>query len=155
MIDKINVYSRQMIELIQPYEDPHVIVSIRTPEDPHMVRLPFSAHTLAVLHLQFHDLNDAALAHVEVRDQYEAQCFNRDHARQVLQLVKEFPKAERLIVHCDAGLSRSPGVAAAVSKILTGDDSQFFKRYSPNSRVHRTILEEHFAPENEHGNDRD
>jgi predicted protein tyrosine phosphatase len=155
MIAQFNVYNRQMIELIEPYDDPHLIVSIRTPGDPKEVRLPLNAHTLGVVHLQFHDLNDAAMAHVEIRDQYEAQCFNQDHARQILWLVKAFPTAERLIVHCDAGLSRSPAVAAAFSKILTGDDSRFFKQYSPNSRVYRSILDEHFAQENEHGNDRD
>ncbi len=37
----------------------------------------------------------------------------------------------------------------ALSKILVGEDSYYFKRYHPNMRIYRTILEEHFAPETE------
>lgn len=47
---------------------------------------------------------------------------------------------ERIILHCDAGVSRSPGVAAALSKSLLGDDAEFFRRYRPNMRVYRTLL---------------
>jgi predicted protein tyrosine phosphatase len=148
------VYSRQAIEVIKPHEVPHIIVSIQTPNDPKPVKLPTNEHTLKVVSLVFHDLNDAAMEHIEVRDQYEANCFQPAQARQILAAVKAHPEAKRLIVHCDAGFSRSPAVAAALSKILTGDDSYFFKRYLPNSRVYRTILEEHYAPlEPEHGND--
>lgn len=49
-----------------------------------------------------------------------------------------------MVLHCDAGMSRSPGVAAALSKVLVGDDSQFFKRYRPNMRVYRTLLERYY-----------
>jgi hypothetical protein len=41
-------------------------------------------------------------------------------------------------------VSRSPAVAAALSKVLTGDDAAFFGgRYRPNMRVYRTLLEAH------------
>ncbi len=51
--------------------------------------------------------------------------------------VAAFVRANRgrlVIVHCDAGVSRSAGVAAAIAKYLTGDDALFFRsdRYSPN-----------------------
>lgn len=47
-----------------------------------------------------------------------------------------------ILVHCDAGTSRSSGVAGAILKWGTGDDSQIFKnpRYIPNMRVYRTVL---------------
>lgn len=147
MITEFRVYSRYDIGGLEPdqHEVPHVIVSISTPGSPE-AKLVTNPHTLGVLRLWFHDLNDAAMEHVEIRDQYEAECFNRAQARQVLDLVSAHPEAQRLLVHCDAGLSRSPAVAAALSKILLGDDSHFFKRYHPNSRVYRTILEEHHFP---------
>ena len=51
-------------------------------------------------------------------------------------------KVERSIVHCDAGKSRSPGVAAALARVLDGDDASYFGgRYTPNARVYRTLLE--------------
>jgi len=48
-----------------------------------------------------------------------------------------------LFVHCDAGLSRSPGVVAAILKRKTGDDSAIFnsKKYMPNRRVYRSVLD--------------
>ena len=146
MIKEFFVYSRQAIEAIEPHDVPHVIVSIQTPNDPNPVRLPVGEHTLKVVSLVFHDLGDEAMEHVDIKDRYEAQCFSRQQARTILGVVKAYTDAQRLIVHCDACLSRSPAVAAALSKILTGDDSCFFKRYHLNSRVYRTILEEHYAP---------
>jgi predicted protein tyrosine phosphatase len=146
MIREFYIYSRDAIEAIAPHDVPHIIVSIRTPEDPKPVVLPINEHTLKIVPLQFHDLNDAAMIHVEIKEQYEAECFQPKHARQILAAVKAYPEAKALVVHCDAGLSRSPAVAAALSKILVGDDTYFFKRYLPNSRVYRTILEEHYAP---------
>ena len=49
-----------------------------------------------------------------------------------------------VIVHCDAGISRSSGVAAAILKAKTGDDSQIFNspKYRPNMRCYRIILDE-------------
>jgi predicted protein tyrosine phosphatase len=48
---------------------------------------------------------------------------------------------ENFIVHCDAGHSRSPAVAAAISKAFGEDDSMYFKRYRPNMRVYRNLLD--------------
>lgn len=146
MIREFFVYSRDAIEAIRPHDVPHIIVSIQTPKDPDAVKLPINDHTLKVVNLVFHDLDDRAMAHVELRDQYEADCFSPGQARQILAAVKAYPEAQALLVHCDAGISRSPAVAAALSKILVGDDTNFFKRYHPNMRVYRTILEEHYAP---------
>jgi predicted protein tyrosine phosphatase len=45
-------------------------------------------------------------------------------------------------VHCDAGVSRSPAVAAALARVLKGDDAEYFAgRYRPNTRVYRMLLE--------------
>lgn len=38
-------------------------------------------------------------------------------------------------------LSRSPGVAAALARVLCGDDADFFARYKPNTRVYRLLLD--------------
>lgn len=67
-----------------------------------------------------------------------------------------------VIVHCDAGISRSAGVAAGILKGLTNDDSQIFDnpRYYPNRHCYRTTLQAlWFTPEQqsdmnmEYGND--
>jgi predicted protein tyrosine phosphatase len=141
----IFVYSRQAIEAIEPHEVPHIIVSITTPGDPALpegAKIKTNEHTLKILRLTFHDLDQ----HFPGIEELESDLFQPSQARQILALVKTYPEAQRFIVHCDAGLSRSPAVGAALSKIWTGDDTYFFKRYHPNMRVYRTILEEHYAP---------
>lgn len=47
------------------------------------------------------------------------------------------------IVQCDAGVSRSAGVAAALMKYFNGDDSPIFDnpQYCPNMRCYRMVLE--------------
>ena len=41
-----------------------------------------------------------------------------------------------LIIHCAAGVSRSPAVAAAISKYLFGNDGDFFETQLPNKYVY-------------------
>ena len=67
--------------------------------------------------------------------------FNEQHAKDILDFVeKVWDKIDLLMVHCLAGMSRSPGVAAAIAKIKYGNDDFYFKRYLPNTLVYRTIL---------------
>ena len=67
-----------------------------------------------------------------------------DQAMQILIFVRMSVKshqAETLLVHCLMGQSRSPAVAAAICNVLGEDDSYFFKKYTPNRKVYRTILQ--------------
>lgn len=61
-------------------------------------------------------------------------------------LVKAFkknPQVENLIVHCEAGVSRSAGLAAALMKFYNDDDMPIFNnpKYCPNMTVYRMVLE--------------
>ena len=49
---------------------------------------------------------------------------------------------DQIVVHCDAGVSRSAGVAAAILKHFTDDDTQIFNdvRYCPNMACYRKVL---------------
>ncbi len=51
-------------------------------------------------------------------------------------------EVEAVVVHCDAGLSRSAGIGAAIMKWANGDDSAVFKKgwYCPNMRCYRLML---------------
>lgn len=66
--------------------------------------------------------------------------FDAQHIKRLLNL---HPDTD-VIVHCDAGISRSSGVAAAILKAKTGDDSQIFNspKYRPNMRCYRIVLNE-------------
>lgn len=129
---EVFVYSRMGIEASAPHEVPHVIVSITSaPGD--RARLRGNEHTLGVLRLAFLD-RDAPSGPAD-------RLFEPDDARAIWGLIRAHPGARRLVVHCDAGLCRSPAVAAAVVRALGGDDEPFFRRYRPNMRVYRTLLE--------------
>jgi predicted protein tyrosine phosphatase len=69
-------------------------------------------------------------------------CFTADQALEILNFAKDMvPKIETLMIHCAAGVSRSPAVAAALYKLMGEDDSYYFERYIPNQLVYSTILE--------------
>lgn len=66
-----------------------------------------------------------------------------EDAGQILKFVLRWQdEVDCLLVHCEGGVSRSPAVAAAVFKVLTGQDADYlFERYTPNMLVYRTIVE--------------
>lgn len=52
-------------------------------------------------------------------------------------------KVSQIIVHCDAGYSRSPAVAAALAKALGESDEEFFGHdYCINNHVYTTLLKQ-------------
>jgi len=55
---------------------------------------------------------------------------------------KNIPIIDKIIVHCEAGQSRSAGVAAAIMKYLNNDDTPIFNnaKYHPNMLCYRTVL---------------
>ena len=97
----------------------------------------------AILNLTFHDVDRVKTAH-----DYKLTSFTPEMAKMILKWTDSVIKAEipLIIVQCNAGISRSSGVAAALSLIVNGDDSWVFddKRYLPNRLVYRTILQEHY-----------
>jgi len=44
-----------------------------------------------------------------------------------------------MVVHCEAGMSRSPAVAAAIAEHLGDDPLPYFARYTPNAHVFRML----------------
>jgi len=134
------VYSRHLIEATAAHDVSHVIVSITTVSSDR-AKLKANELTAGVLRLSFVDF-DAAV-HVDsdtIKSITEDMLFSDHQAKQIAEFVFKHKDVDRFIVHCDAGRSRSPGVAAAVSKIITGEDKEFFYRYKPNIRVYRKTL---------------
>lgn len=66
--------------------------------------------------------------------------FNEVHANAILQIVDEsIFNVSAILIHCDAGISRSVGIASALSKLLNRIDDKYFKGY-PNFHIYSTIL---------------
>ena len=93
------VLSRDTAERYQP-RGVEVCISITDPDAPEVRLAPEFA---AVLRLQFNDIA-APGGPADV-------LFGRDHAQRILDFLASWTHAERIVVHCMAGASRSPGVA--------------------------------------------
>ena len=132
---EIFVYSRSGLDAARPHEVPHVVISITSSPDD-VARLRSNRNCVGVLRVSFPDVETASEQHPE------SALFSREHADAIWSFVREHLSAiERVIVHCDAGMSRSPAVAAALARVLNGDDAEFFGgRYRPNKRVYETML---------------
>ena len=132
----IFVYSRSAIGALPAPEEPHIVISISTTTgDPASLGRPVNPPSrLGLVRLAFYDSDTPAPGRI---------LFDRAMAGRIWDLVEQHrTTAEIIRVHCDAGLSRSPGVAAALALVLHGDDREFFARYRPNRLVYRTLLDE-------------
>ena len=88
----------------------------------------------AVLRLKFDDVE---------RDYKNEHCITKEDAESIVKFVnKNKNKVDKFIVHCEAGVSRSAGVGAAIMKALNGDDWDVFKNplKCPNMKCYRTVL---------------
>jgi predicted protein tyrosine phosphatase len=93
------VLSREDAEFYEPGPN-EICISISDPDAP---PADVSPRFAAVLRLHFDDLNE--------RNQQSDILFAADHARAIVEFVDVWQDADRLIVHCNMGVSRSPGVA--------------------------------------------
>lgn len=68
--------------------------------------------------------------------------FDGEKARAILDFVESIKdKIDVLAIHCEAGLSRSPAIAGALSKHYFESDTYFFDPpYCPNMLVYRCMM---------------
>jgi predicted protein tyrosine phosphatase len=130
------VYSRRGLEAARPHEVPHVIISITSAPDD-VARLRANDQCRGVLRLSFPDADAPSVQFAE------ADLFSPSQAMQVWDFVlRHRGDIHRIVLHCDAGVSRSPAVAAAVARVLGGDGAEFLSgKYRPNQRVYRLLLD--------------
>ena len=84
------------------------------------------------------------LAFADTADPDRPDSFTASHAAEVLDFVAQiWDRIEILLIHCEAGMSRSPGVAAALSRIYYGDDGPWGEYDFPNSLVYQRLVDGH------------
>lgn len=74
-----------------------------------------------------------------------ANSFDKDIAAQILRFIDIWKShVDCILVHCDAGISRSAAVCAALKRYLGEDDWDIFRdpRYDPNALVYHTMMEQ-------------
>lgn len=66
--------------------------------------------------------------------------FVEDHAREIRKFLDDWPNVERVMVHCNAGVSRSPGVALGLCD-LRGWATAALERSHPGwNRLVRSVV---------------
>ena len=121
-----------------------IIISIT---DTHSDRNHFAQnpHIRAVLNLKFDDV-----------DFGENDCICSNDGIKIIDFVnKHLNHVDKIVVHCEAGVSRSAGVCAALMLIVNGDDSPIFDsaRFCPNMSCYRTVLETYYGSYNKEAAD--
>jgi predicted protein tyrosine phosphatase len=85
-----------------------------------------------VLHLEFHDLDRV------VDEKYTL--FSEDDAQRIIDFVARVARSiVTLVVNCDAGISRSAGVAKAIAEVYDLEFNHAYPLY--NKRVYRILKE--------------
>ena len=89
---------------------------------------------VGLLRLTFEDITDAG----------KPGAFTAAVATEILDFVEAaWDKTEVFLIHCETGLSRSPAIAAALSRVYYGDGGPWAEHNFPNPLVYRLIVETH------------
>ena len=144
----IAITSRVIAEKVSAsIKTPHVIISITDP-DSDLPKFAPNENRIGILFLQFHDLEDISADMtlqdaVEYITEFGLGLFSDKQATQIVDFVEGIKDtAKGILVHCEAGVSRSAAVAAVIELMLNGSNERVFndRRYSPNQYVYARLL---------------
>ena len=122
------VLSREEAELYEP-RGKEICISI---SDPDASPARVSSRFAAVLRLNFDDVIE--------RGEPSDILFAEDHAREIREFLDAWPKAERVMVHCNAGVSRSPGVALVLCDIRGWATAALERSHPGWNRLVRSVI---------------
>jgi predicted protein tyrosine phosphatase len=128
MTPELVVLSREEAEGYEPHGT-EICISI---SDPDALPARISPRFAAVLRLNFDDLTELG----EPSD----ILFAEDQAREISEFVDSWPTAERVVVHCNAGVSRSPGVALGLCDVNGWATAKLERSHPGWNRLVRGIL---------------
>ena len=123
--------ARKQAELFYQQNDEHkyIIISI-TDKDNANPTFNKNDTMSGVLKLKFDDVDD------------NNGITDSDVQKIIKFIIEHLYNTDLIVVHCEAGISRSSGVAAALSRWMNNDDMWVFEnpRYLPNERCYKSIL---------------
>jgi len=122
------VLSREEAEAYEP-RGKEICISISDPDAP---PAQVSSRFAAVLRLNFDDVTE--------RWEPSDVLFAEDHAREIREFLDSWPGAERVMVHCNAGVSRSPGVALGLCELRGWATAELERSHPGWNRLVRSIL---------------
>lgn len=118
-------------------DEPTLIISISSTDDklPLIMNEAGNENIRHIEYLQFDDIDTAESIH-------GLKPMSDEDARRIVDAFLQYvDEISQIIVHCDAGYSRSPAVATALAKALGKSDEAFLGRdYCVNNHVYTTLL---------------
>jgi len=90
--------------------------------DPQSDPAELSAQFAEVLRVAFSDI-------VEPTGLPSHQLFAAEQATAIIEFLDRWPDVDRIVIHCNAGLSRSPGVALAIAELRGWPTSDLERRF--------------------------
>jgi len=129
------VLSREDAESYEPSGSREVCISISDPDaEPARVSPKF----VSVLRLYFNDITE--------RGEPTDILFAQEHAQAITRFVEGRPGAERIVVHCNMGVSRSPGVALGLCDLRGWATAKLERSHPGWNRLVRTVMKEISSP---------
>lgn len=160
MLKMVRVHSHEGAATLHPRRHgAYSAAMVRITTMPAFVPLVFRESYLDVIELRFADVTDSGWKYIvenefdlvkSQREQGHAMWpMTEEHGKQIADFVKQVAdKVELLVVHCDAGISRSPAVASVVCEKYELLDEleriQNARRFSPNLTV-RDMMRKHLG----------
>jgi predicted protein tyrosine phosphatase len=122
---------------------PYAMISILGNPD-EQIKLEDDPKRIFYLRMNFDDLDEDI-------EPEKYHLFNEDDAKEILAFAKKAKNnIDALIVHCEAGISRSPAVGLALAQLLDTQNQDRIKHRFPlyNKHVYNTIIKTHFGGNN-------
>ena len=134
---QILVTDRDTIEAGLRVKSSYVVISIHDPDKPR-AKVRKQAGLRDVLYLGFHDAEPTGTLVLPK----EIVLMTPEQAAEICRFVQRHREdVGAIVVHCEQGMSRSPAVAAAISKLCGCDEKRFWREYQPNQFVHGLVLD--------------
>lgn len=155
VLNKAMVENAGTMTQVEKMDIPYVMLSILSPEfGLDSVNLPFELENCKAHHtVLFHDVTKDGEVNSIQPITKKITPINKSHAKEMLEFIMKWKnEVDDFLIHCEAGMSRSPGAALAFSEILNGKDSDFEKMVQTiyplqhhNETVKNKILEAYYG----------
>ena len=134
---KIIVTDRETIQRGLVVRSSFVVISITNPGVPR-ARIKKVSGLKDVLYLSFNDSEPVD----GLKLPQEIRLMTEDHARDIWKFVDQHKgQVGAIVVHCHQGMSRSPAIAAAISRYLGLDEMRFWTEHQPNQFIYDLMLQ--------------
>lgn len=125
------VLSRKQVEVYEP-SGREACISITDADDEQLPTL--SSAFVAILRVAFNDID-------RPNPDPSAVLFDESHATKVMDFVRHWENVDRIVVHCMAGQSRSPGLALGLCDLFSWEIGDMEDRYPLwNTWVRRELV---------------